>query len=218
MSKAKQIREAMADYKQEFDKNVKIFTNKEFFYFFMDDNKKFIHKDSLRFRLTNADTYGYNINPEVCLLEDRKNVPSMEKEIKDIFDFIINTKSPLMPELTQTKNFLSYEFIEGEPLKEITLEDFYILKEFHEQHEFTPFYNSMCYNIIRTKSGLKIVDFKHYERKDKKPFFVYMYNQKYNVNTLYLETSTNLYQVLEYLKQDYPIMQNNIKWINKEKD
>lgn len=219
VEKSKQILKAKKHYLEDFDKETKMFTNKEFFYFFLDEGKKYIHKDSLRFCLTNADTYNFDINPTGETNTDPQVVKAFEKEIHDLFEFYTNYKGNFLPNLQSSKHFFYYDFVEGESITSITDEEFFKLKEFHDSSEFTPFYNSLCYNIVREpNNSLKIIDFKHFERKDEKPFFVYLYNEDHRINVLYMEKTDDLKQALSHLIQDYPVRYENIKWINKPKD
>lgn len=219
MAKSKQIIKAKKDYLEDFNKEAKMFTNKEFFYFFVDENTKYIHKDSLRFCLTNANTYEFDINPTKAITPTPETKQYFEKEIHDLFEFFTNYKGDLLPELHSSENFFHYEFVIGESITSITNEEFFKLKELHDNSEFTPFYNSLCYNIVREPEGtLKVIDFKHFERKDEKPFFVYMYNEDHHINALYIEEGTDLDLVFERLDKDYKIEAKHIHYINKPKD
>jgi hypothetical protein len=68
----------------------------------------------------------------------------------------------------------------------------------------------MTYNLVRKNDTIKLIDFKHFEPKDNKPFFIYLYNEENRVNTLYIEQGTVLEQIHAHLAIDYPVHDANI--------
>lgn len=197
-SKIQKIKTARDEFAAIYGKSYTPFTRKIFFYFFILDNKKYVHKESLNFVYTNADTYSDIKDPYYC--------PLVKKNMMDICAFLEHTNSPLLPKLLENnEKFLVYEFYEGSLATLINKEEFYYLKDMQERLEYTPFYNSMAFNLVRGKDGVKLIDFKHFEKKDKKPFFVYMYNYEQNINLLYLETQKHLAIAADHLKKDYPV-------------
>lgn len=203
-SKVQFIKQARADFKRLYGQDCVPFTRKIYFYFFVHDNKKYIHKRSLQFVYTNADTYTTEIDPNLCYLT-KQTTPA------DIYPFLESYQGTLLPKLLENNDsFLVYEYCPGEPVDSITAEEFQYLKDQHDQIPLTPFYNSMTYNLIRNLNGIKLIDFKHFEPKDTKPFFLYLYNSDNRVNTLYVENGTNLGPILNHLGIDYPILDATI--------
>jgi hypothetical protein len=203
-SKVCLIHEAAADFKDLYDIKCNPFTRKQFFYFITHDNKKYIHKRSLQFVYTNADTYTSDIRPNWC---------DLKKKIEpcDIIAFLESYTGDLLPKLIESnKKFLVYEYWNGIPIDSIEPGEFAFLKHQHEQGTLTPFYNSMCYNLVRGNDGTRLVDFKHFEFRDSKPFFLYFYNDTNAVNTLYIEADTPLESIIEHLRIDYPILDAKI--------
>jgi hypothetical protein len=198
-SKVQFIKEARADFKRIYDTEYTPFTRKIYFYFFEHSGKKYIHKRALKFVYTNADTYTQDRDPNLCYLT-KQTTPV------DVCAFLESYQGNLLPKLLENNDsFLVYEYCAGDPIDSISDDEFYFLKDQHIQLELTPFYNSMTYNLVRTASGIKLIDFKHFEFKDAKPFFLYLYNKDNRVNTLYVEKGTNIGPIMNHLGIDYPI-------------
>jgi hypothetical protein len=204
-SKVEFIKSARADLLELYNIDYTPFTRKIYFYFFKLNGKKYVHKDSLRFVYSNADTYTVDINPNHCALN--KQIDPV-----DIVMFLETYTGPLLPNLIESNSkFLVYEYIDGQPLEEITKDEFYQLKQYTSQMSLTPFYNSMTYNLTRSGNDVKLVDLKHFETKTDLPFFVYFYNEDNRVNNLYTEAESNLDRILQHLNLDYPADSANIK-------
>jgi hypothetical protein len=196
-SKVEKINQAKKDFKFLYGEDINPFTRKAFFYFFVWDSRKYVHKDSLRFVYTNADCYTTDIDPYYCGLT-RIAVP-------DACKFLETADSSLLPTLVEVNDkFLVYQFYEGDPVVSINREEFHYLRRMHEEMSMTPFYNSMAYNLVRGKQGLKLVDLKHFEIKDHKPFFIYMHNAEQQINNLYLQKDEDMDLILSHLNKDYP--------------
>jgi hypothetical protein len=180
-SKVQFIKEARDDFKRLYDLDCVPFTRKIYFYFFVHNNKKYVHKRALQFVYSNADTYTQDIDPSLCYIN--KQITPV-----DVCGFLEFYQGNLLPKLLESNDsFLVYEYIPGDPIDSISYDEFYFLKAQHDQMEFTPFYNSMTYNLIRNSNEIKLIDLKHFEPKDSKPFFLYLYNEDNRVNTLYVE-------------------------------
>lgn len=200
--KAKQIRKATED----FGEPIEGFTRKLFFYFFVKDGYKYIHKDSLRAVYSNADTYSSDeYTPNYCLINNKPNSANFDI----IMDYIINGGS-LIPMVKDIGKFLVHPMEQGEILTEVNESEFFELKNIAKDEPYTPFYNSMCYNLIKTKEGVKLIDFKHFEKNDGKPFFIYMNNYKSKINKLYIEHGENIEDVREHLAMDYKVQQMDV--------
>jgi len=203
-SKVSLIREAQQDLLDSYGINYIPFTRKIYFYFFILDKKKYVHKKSLRFFYSNAETYTKDIDPWYCKFP-KETIPV------DICYFLETYSGDFLPKLIEKNDkFLVYEYIEGNNLNSITIDDFYQLKNRHNEMMLTPFYNSMTYNLTKNENGVKLIDLKHFELKNNLPFFVYMYNQNNNINTLYIEENTDINTILKHLSGDYPINYINI--------
>lgn len=198
-SKVELIKEAKQDFLNLYGVDYTPFTRKIYFYFFEHGNKKYIHRKSLRFVYTNADTYTQEVDPYFCFLSKVINPPNVEK-------FLIEYKGDLLPKLIEVNDkFLVYEYFEGDPVDNITLQEFKYLEKQHDIMHLTPFYNSMTYNLCRNKASIKLIDFKHFELKKDLPFFLYLYNEQNCVNTLYIQSNSNIDKIREHLIVDYPV-------------
>lgn len=198
-SKVRLLRQCQKDFLDTYGEQIQPFTRKAFFYFHVKDNIKYVHKESLKFVYSNADTFTTDHDPISCRHEKLY-------EPVDIIQFLEGYSGELLPhKLSQNEKFIEYSFEEGEAVTNITEEEFFILKQYNQETSLTPFYNSMAYNLIRINTGIKLVDLKHFENKDDKPFFVYMYNRDADLNVLYVEPNTPLVPIVNRLRMDYPV-------------
>lgn len=198
--KVDQIKQAAYDY----GKPINGFTRKLFFYFFIDNNIKYIHKQSLFGVYTNAFTYSDEEDtPNYCRLNDKP----IKDTFKPILDWIVKGNS-IIPKVNDSEHFISHKVMKGEVLNSLTQDQFFELKEY--DGEYTPFYNSMCYNLIDTVDGIKVLDMKHFELRDDKPFFIYMYNEDHGINKLYVESNTQLKPIFDHLNKDYYVTKQDV--------
>lgn len=199
-SKVRLIKQARDDFKRIYGLDHTSFTRKIYFYFFTYNNKKYVYKPALKFVYSNADTYTTERNPFFCYL-------NKQTEPVDVVAFLESYRGTLLPNLLESNDsFLVYDYFVGTPVDSITSPEFAYLKSQHESMSLTPFYNSMTYNLVRQDNQIKLVDLKHFEPKDTKPFFLYLYNEDNRVNTLYVETNTDLTPIFEHLGIDYPVL------------
>jgi hypothetical protein len=199
-SKVDLIKEAQQDFLNLYGKECNPFTRKVYFYFFVQDNKKYIHKKALQFIYTNAETYTSEVDPYYC------NLTKSVTPAPNVEPFLSEYSGSLLPRLLEDNDkFFVYEYVNGHPIESVSLEEFYYLKLQHDSLDFTPFYNSMTYNLIRTDESIKLIDFKHFDHKKDLPFFVYLYNEDNRVNTLYIEKNTDTDSIAGYLGIDYPV-------------
>lgn len=202
--KVRLIRKAQADYKKDFGLDYTPFTRKNFFYFFVRDNKKYVHKESLRFVYTNADTFHNDSDPTFCYLQKQVDIP-------DVVSFLGSAKSPLLPTLLEeTSSFLVFDYIPGEPIKSLNEKDYKYIKDEVDKLELTPFYNSMTYNLLKNNNKVYLIDLKHFEKKVDIPFFIYFYNYDFGINTLYTDERSNVSLIKEIIDVDYPFDKANI--------
>jgi|688.fasta_scaffold504815_2 hypothetical protein len=209
-SKVRLIKQAKKDLFDVYGIHHTPFTRKIFFYFFILGNKKYVHKESLRFVNSNAETYTTDLNPYYC---------SLKKEFEpfDPEPFLEKYNGNLLPKLLDNNDkFFVYEYVEGDLVTDLNIKEFYNLKEKILDIKITPFYNSMAFNLVRTVDDIKLIDFKHLEKKKNLPFFVYFYNLKNCINRLYIESKNDLYKVTNLLKTDYPINETEIFIYNKK--
>jgi hypothetical protein len=198
-SKIQWIKQARQDFLDIYGIDYTPFTRKVYFYFFIHDNKKYIHKQSLNFVYSNADTWSNDISPEYCPLV--KEITTV-----DICDFLRHYNGSLLPTLLEDNDkFFVYEYFEGDPVDAITADEFQHLKAQDSEVPFTPFYNSMTYNLARNAETIKLIDFKHFDPRQNLPFFVYLYNEDNRVNTLYIEKNTDTDAIVGHLGIDYPV-------------
>ena len=198
-SKVDLIKKARQDFLEIYGIDYTPFTRKLHFYFFIYNDLKYIHKESLNFVYSNADTWTRNIDPTYCSL-------TKEYDVFDVYPFLESYTGELLPELVESnEKFIVYKYTDGDPINSVTSEEFYKLKQEHCKMPLTPFYNSMTYNLVRADNTIKLIDFKHFEIKDNKPFFIYLYNEENRVNTLYVEQGTVLETIFAHLAIDYPV-------------
>ena len=198
-SKVRLIKQARKDLLDLYNIDYTPFTRKIYFYFFELDGKKYVHKESLQFVYSNAETYTKEVDPFYCSLT-KEYVPT------PVCKFLETYTGNALPKLLDNNDkFLVYEYIDGEPVDSITSEEFYQLLEYHNEFDFTPFYNSMTYNLARTNNSIKVIDLKHFECKINMPFFIYLYNEDNDINRLYIQEDTDLRPIVTHLSIDYPV-------------
>ena len=203
-SKVNLIKQARQDFYDVYGENCRPFTNKIFFYFVVKAGRKFVHKSSLEFVYNNAETWTKDPCPDQCQL-------TKQYEPMDVCAFLSSYRGELLPELLEDNDkFLVYEFYEGDPVTHINSDEFFSLRDLHDDMMVTAFYNSMAYNLVRSEHGIKLVDLKHFEVKDHKPFFVYLYNMEIALNVLYVERGTDCSIITQHLGIDYPMAQTTI--------
>lgn len=175
------------------------FTRSDMFHFVHLDDKKYVHKESMRFILTNG--YTYKVNQE---LTDRVSInynPEIKKttdiNVERMFQFFredIN-QFKLYPEfLGESEHFFIFKYYEGdwENISHLSKEDSkYIRKNYVKAYKgtketITPFYNQMSHKLVKNmKTGeIKMVDLKSLEFRPKTDLAIYMFNDV--VNDLYL--------------------------------
>lgn len=202
-SKARLIRQAQNDFLNLTGIKITPWTKKIYFYFFIHEGKKWVSKSGLNFVYTNADTWTNDPLPDHC---------GLQREFKsvDVVDFLNYYSGKLLPPRQQNQSFFIFDWIEGEPVNSITIDEFFYLHDQNMSMEFTPFYNSMTYNLVRTRDRIYLVDLKHFDRKIDLPFFVYFYNDAHQINRLYVEIGANLDKIIQHLKIDYPVLDAEI--------
>lgn len=175
------------------------FTRSEMFHFVRIEDKKYVHKESMRFVLTNG--YTYNVNQELMDIVSINTDPEMKKKtdinVERMFQFFredIN-EFKLYPELIgESEHFFIFKYYDGDwdNISRLTKEDSkYIRKNYVKTYKntnetVTPFYNQMSHKLVKnTKTGeIKMVDLKSLEFRPKTDLAIYMYNDI--VNDLYL--------------------------------
>lgn len=201
--KARLIRKAQEDFYTDFGLRHTPFTRKTFFYFFELNGAKYVHKESLRFVYTNANTWTNNSDPSMCSLYKEFKVP-------EVLSFLSNNDSSLLPAiLEETENFIVFDYIPGKPVDSISKEEYNYIKGENEKMSLTPFYNSMAYNLLRADK-LYLIDLKHFEYKKDIPFFIYFYNFDFGINKLYTDVDVDINLINGILDVDYPFAESDI--------
>lgn len=201
-SKVDLIKEAKSDFYNVYGIDYTPFTRKKLFYFFIIDGKKYVHKKSLQFVYSNCDCYTYDIDPYYCNIKK-------EYDPVDVIPFLESYEGNLLPLLLDSnEHFLVYEHIDGAPLESITPEQYTLLKELDSKLTYTPFYNSMTYNLVGDIP--KLIDLKHFDPRDDKPFFIYFYNEDNCINRLYTDSESDLNSIVSHLSIDYPVQDAEI--------
>lgn len=202
LEKIKRLHQAKADLKTDFNIDVPEgtgFTLSDMFHFIRIDDKKYVHKESMRFILTNGDTYNVNqeITEKVTINHDPEVKKKTDANMERMFQFFredINSFK-LYPEfLEESEHFFVFKYYgDGwENLSSLTKEDSkYIRKNYVKTYKktnetVTPFYNQMSHKLLKNiKTGeIKMVDLKSLEFRPKTDLAIYMYNDA--VNDLYL--------------------------------
>lgn len=198
-SKVELIKEARQDFFDLYGIDYTPFTRKAFFYFFVYNDKKYVHKKSLEFVYSNADTWTREKDPICCELTKQISPPN-------VVGFLSSYTGTLLPPLVENnEKFLVFEYMLGQAVDSVTSDEFYYINQQHEKLQLTPFYNSMAYNLSRNQNIIKLIDLKHFEQKQNLPFFLYMYNEQNCVNTLYIKTNTDTSRIVRHLSKDYPV-------------
>lgn len=196
-SKRRNMTQAVLDFEELYGQRLYVpHTNKQYFYFIAHGGKKYVHKSSLRFLYTNRDTYTYEDDASCCPL-------TREFEPIDIVSILESESLPFLPKLLDSnEHFLVYEYIEGTPIQDITEDDYEECRHIHSQSSLTPMYNSINGNMIRTPSGIKLIDFKQLDPVEPStPFFVYL---RYPTSsTLHIDASSDIAPVLSLLDAEY---------------
>ena len=184
---------AKRDWFELYNKTVRIQTKKDWFYYIIDDGVKYIHKHSLKVRY------------------------EVERESKTDFDDIdyILKNYKLFPKIKYNNYFYYFKFVEGEPISDITQNEFYYLKENFDINGYTTFYAGMYLNIIRSGSGLFLIDPKHFRPITGLPFFLCLSNNM-NINKIYIERCDEHEHenIISYLRGEHPqLSKDHIIWM-----
>lgn len=176
------------------------FTRSDFCHFLIYDGKKFVHKEAMRFVLTNGGTYSAHEKlPETFIFNNDVNARlKIENDAERMFNFYrfeIN-KIKLFPSLLEeTEHFFVFKYYpedEWTPLDRLSQEDSdYIRGVFLEFNKgkkeiVTPFYNQLLNKLYRHNKTNEIVmiDLKCLEYHPNGPLSVMMIDR--NTNDLYL--------------------------------
>lgn len=196
------------------------FTRAEYFHFGVYEHKKYVHKESLEFSLTNGHTYFVGVeNPVYFKVNPNKEeIKEVKHNVEKMFNFLrgeINTYGIYPTFLTETDHFFVFEYYEEaqwEVLEKLTLEDAQFIYEHYKaatknkKEVVTPFYNQMCHKILRNRKtgAIKIRDIKSLEFHTNDPLGILFYNGR--VNEYYmLERRFRLKStILKPFSLDYP--------------
>lgn len=195
-SKVQHTRQAQADFLELYGERVSPFTSNQYFYFIIHNGKKFVHKQSLKYIYTNRGTFTLDEGLDYCKLV-KEFTPI------DIVSILENEQLPFMPRLLDAnEQFLVYEFTTGEMIQHITADDYYECKRIHAATHLTPFYNSINGNMIRTVSGIVLIDFKQLDPIDQsQPFYVYL--RWPNATELHVDSQTDVDPIIQMLDDEF---------------
>lgn len=222
-NKVRLIKQFREDFEKEFGIDLGYgagFTRAEYFHFGIHENKKYVHKESLEFSLTNGNSYYIGVkNPEYFKVNpNKKEIQSVKANVERMFNFLrggINAYEIYPKFLKETEHFLIFEYYtdeEWETLEQLTLEDAqYIYKHFKsatkdKKEVVTPFFNQMCQKILRNRKtgAIKIRDIKSLEFHSNDPLGILFYNGRVNQYYL-LERRFRLKStILKPFSTDYP--------------
>jgi len=176
------------------------FTISDFCHFLIHDGKKFVHKDAMRFVLTNGGTYSAHekLLETFIFNSSEKARLKIDNEVERMFDFYrleINQIKLFPNLLKETEHFFVFEYYpesEWTQLLELTKEDSdYIRKVFldfnrNKKEVVTPFNNQLLNKFFRNNKTkeLVMVDLKCLEFHPKAPLSILMKNNY--INDLYL--------------------------------
>lgn len=219
-NKVRLLNQFREDFKHDFNIDPghgKGFTRSEYFHFGAIGNRKYVHKESMRFMLTNGESYYvgvealelFKVNP------DQSEKEKIEKNIERIFNFFRNdiNNYKIYPNLLEeTEHFFVFEFYEleeWEELESLNLKDAKRITEallpiYKKNKEIvTPFYNQMNLKFLRNKKTgeIKCRDIKSLEFRPASPLGILFYNGY--INTYYqLERR---FRSREYILRDFAI-------------
>lgn len=202
LEKIKHLHQVKLDLKSDFNLDVADgtgFTRSEMFHFVRIGDKKYVHKESMRFILTNGDTYNVNqqLADNVFINKDPEIRKKTDANVDRMFKFFredIN-QFPLYPELLEeTPHFFVFRYYDGdwENISWLSKADSkYIRKHYVKAYKntnetITAFHNQMSHKLVKNmKTGeIKMVDIKSLEFRPKTDLAIYMFNDI--VNDLYL--------------------------------
>jgi hypothetical protein len=197
------------------------FTKSDFFHFAEVDGKKYVHKEAMRFVLTNGGSYflhqkapeGNTINTNAAEIQKIDLIP---EKMFSFFRNDINNHKIYPKLLSESENFFVFEFYDDTHwtrLDHLTPEDSKYIKQHYVPHHrntkevVTPFFNQMVKKLFRNNSTGEIVmvDLKSLEFRPVSNLAVLMYNGR--VNDLYLlerRFVTRKY-ILKPYALDYPV-------------
>lgn len=226
--KIKRIHKFKEDLKTDFNLEVPLgtgFTRSEMFHFGLTEGKKYVHKESLRFILTNGYTYllHQKFPTELQINPNQDEIATINKDVDRMFNFFrreINHHRLFPKLIEESESFFVFEYYEDEweNISTLSIEDArYIKKHFirsldNEKKVITPFYNQMAKKLVkhRITGEIIMVDLKSLELRDQGSLSVFMYNDI--MNNLYLleRRFTTRAKILEPFSIDYPTRATNI--------
>lgn len=230
-SKTKFIRLFREDLKKDFGVDVPEgygFTQSDFFYFGALGEFKYVHKEAMRFILTNGDTYQEHepLNGEFPFEADQERKEVVNNKIEVLFNFFRSeiNQHPLYPEFTrESESFLVFKYYRPEAgwgrINSLSRVDARHIKENYKPLESrsdtfaTPLYNQMADKVFKHKESgeIKFVDLKSFELRPKAKPMIYFYNGV--INDLYvlgLNISPRK-KLIRRFELDYPVMDARIK-------
>ena len=224
-NKVKFIRAAREALKRDFNLIVPEghgFTRKKIFHHIITGGKRYVHKEALKFYLSNAYTYDPDFGQrrrvsEADLLKIKEETQANIESLFSFFSGDINSCLLYPKLLDESESFFVFDFYHEEDgwevLKLFSKKDFSSIMKLlpspknRPRYIVTPFYNQMYGKILKNKlSGkIKIVDLKNFEIHPKGRNFIYLYDKNEKINDLYLPYLQGKREVLKKLAGDYPV-------------
>lgn len=194
------IKESYKDFKKDYGIDLEYgqgFTRSEFFHFVAYGGKKYVHKNALRFLLTNGETYFVGLeNPkEFKVNQDISMIMKTKENVEKMFYFFrheINSYEIYPKLLEESESFFVFEYFDSEEFEEIeklNLKDAKFIYSHYKKatngkkEVVTPFYNQMYRKILRNKltNEIKVRDIKGLEFHSNDPLGILFYNDAVNV-------------------------------------
>ena len=176
------------------------FTKSDFFHFAAVDGKKYVHKEAMKFVLTNGGTYSEHQERPIDfkLNSNLKETEKIDLNIARMFNFFRNdiNQYKLYPAfLSETEHFFIFKYYDSNEWTSLDIllkkDSEYIKKSYVRyikgtNEVVTPFFNQMINKLFRNNSTGEIimVDLKSLEFRPKSNLSILMYNGR--INELYL--------------------------------
>ena len=193
------------------------FTRSEYFHFGEINKKKYVHKEALRFALTNGGTYylgvealeNFEVNPDEKL---KKQIDLNIEKLFDCYRTSLNSYKIYPTFLGETEHFFIFDYYdleEWDELEDLTLEDAKYIKNaldpIYKKNKLilSPFHNQMFKKFLRNKNTgeIKCRDLKNLEFREPMPLGILFYNGY--INTYY--QLVRRFRSREYILRDYAI-------------
>lgn len=190
-----------------------------FFYYIIKDNKKYIHKQSYFQNLTSYDTFSYDDSINTfCKLEDKDNIQELLKTKDTLFNYIRGNHGFLLDTI-ENKDFFISNLQPGKIIHGLIFKKEFLELEKHYKKAITlevnPFSSLLSNNLIRTKEGIRLVDFKQLgitKQELELPFLVLLADKKETVYNIFTSKLNRGFDFMPFLI-NHKIQDKKIKYI-----